>query len=61
MDQRPDKGCICFLENMSLNMNEKHNLYILITNFTNIDNWIANKEIDTLFNKFWKTPITMDA
>lgn len=47
---------------MLLAIIEKHKLYIVETNFLNIDNWIIYIELDNkLSNKFWKLEIIMNA
>ena len=54
MDETPDKGHIRFLEKHIINHDKKHNLEIIATDFSNIDKWITNEDIDNeLSNEYW--------
>ena len=46
MDETPDKGPIRFLEEHIIKHNRKCNLEVIATEFTNINKWIANEDID---------------
>ena len=54
MDETPDKALIRILEKHIIKHNRKYNLEVIATEFTNIDKWIANEDIDNeLSNEYW--------
>ena len=46
MDETPNKGPIRFLEKYIIKHDRKYNLEVIAIEFSNIDKWIANEDID---------------
>ena len=62
MDEKPDKGPIRFLEKHIIKHDKKYNLEIIATDFSNIDKWISNKDIDNeLSNEYWTNKYITDS
>ena len=54
MDETSDKGSIRLLEKHIIKYDRKHNLEVIATDFSNIDKWRANGDIDNeLSNEYW--------
>ena len=54
MDETPDKGPIRFLNKHIIKRDRQYNLETLAIEFTNIDKWIANENIDIVLSyEYW--------
>ena len=62
MEETPNKGPIRFLEKHIIKHDREYNLKVIVTNFPNIDKWIANEDIDNeLSNEYWTNKHIIDS
>ena len=62
IDKTLDKGPIRFLKKHIIKHDKKYNLEIIATNFSNIDKWITNENINNeLSNEYWTNKQIIDS